>query len=252
MEHRRLAIRGTAALAAVTCVVGLLAAVSMAGPGPVQLVHSADAVVAPSQTSTTDVPVTEAAPPTTLPVTTTVAAPAVAPKVTTTTSLVCRNSTDPRCGPFRWDPDPGPNQPMTVSVRFTPSHPHVGEPVTFFVTADDPDGGWYWGVSQDFGDPKGAVAIDGSSFDPENQPNYCADAKYGPWTPPPKQRQTSTLGNPPERGVSHTYAAPGTYTVRFAFRTDSTACGLHEPYGSFGEESLQVVVQGSTTTTEPG
>jgi hypothetical protein len=125
----------------------------------------------------------------------------------------------------------------------------VGEPVTFFVTATDPDARWFWGVSQDFGDPGGAVAIDGSRWTADADPNYCAVQKYGPWTPPPRQPSSESLGNPPEKGVTHTYSAPGTYRVRFAFRSGSTECGLHEPYGSFGETSLDVSVQPAETTT---
>jgi hypothetical protein len=30
--------------------------------------------------------------------------------------LACRNSTNPQCGPFRWDPQPLPNRPMRVDV----------------------------------------------------------------------------------------------------------------------------------------
>ena len=47
-------------------------------------------------------------------------APTPTPDTTTapgapTTTLPCRNSTDPACGPFRWDPAPAPNQPVAVS-----------------------------------------------------------------------------------------------------------------------------------------
>src|SRR5207248_1933070 len=38
--------------------------------------------------------------------TTTAARPAPAP------AKPCRNTYDAACGPFRWDPDPGPNQPL--------------------------------------------------------------------------------------------------------------------------------------------
>jgi hypothetical protein len=170
---------------------------------------------------------------------------------TTTTTRPCRNSTNPACGPFRWDPDPRPNEPLDVSVTFTPAHPHVGEPVTFFVRAVDPDAKWLWGVARDFGDPRGAVAIDGSSMMADAFPDYCAPAKYGPWMPPPRRSIDETLGYPGP-GVTHTYTAPGSYTARWSFRSDSTACGLHEPYGSYGSQFVEVVVepaQASTTTT---
>ena len=99
------------------------------------------------------------------------------------------------------------------------------------------------------GDPPGAAAIDGSSWDADAYPDYCATAKYGPWTPPPRRAGDETLGNPPENGIAHTYAVAGAYRVRFWFRSDSTACGLHEPYGSYGAQSVEVVVLPAETTT---
>ena len=203
------------------------------------------------ETSTTPLPsATSSSATSTLPTTTTTSV-AVSP---TTTTEPCRNSTNPACGPFRWDPDPGPNEPLTVSVTFTPAHPHPGEPVTFFVRAVDPDATWFWRVSMDYGDPPGAGAIDGSSWDANAYPDYCAPAKYGPWTPPPRRAGDETLGNPPEKGIAHTYAAAGAYRARFWFGSDSTACGLHEPYGSYGAQSVEVVVlpaETTTSTTEP-
>src|SRR5438552_13353642 len=41
--------------------------------------------------------------------------PTSSPAVPTTTSP-CRNSTDAGCGSFRWDPPPGPNQPMVIEI----------------------------------------------------------------------------------------------------------------------------------------
>src|SRR5207302_4809101 len=67
------------------------------------------------------------------PATTTTAALQVAPART------CRDSYDPACGPFRWDPDPGPNQPLTVTVTPQSQQGKVGQAVNFHVVADDPD-----------------------------------------------------------------------------------------------------------------
>src|SRR6476659_9139296 len=30
----------------------------------------------------------------------------------------CRNSSDRACGPFRWEPPPGPNAPLEISIAF--------------------------------------------------------------------------------------------------------------------------------------
>ena len=68
----------------------------------------------------------------------------------------------------------------------------------------------------------------------------CIFNRFGPWTPPPPA---------PDREVfdtSHTYAAPGTYTViAYAWSAnglEGDTC--HDPYGSGGEPSrITVVVQ---------
>ena len=42
----------------------------------------------------------------------------------------CKNSRDPACGPFSWDPPPGPNAGLEISVN-GPTTAKVNEPVTF-------------------------------------------------------------------------------------------------------------------------
>ena len=61
------------------------------------------------------------------------------PAPTTTTTTPCRNSTDPACGPFSWDPAPGPYEVEVYAVS-TPVAARVGEPVTFAVEYVDPAG----------------------------------------------------------------------------------------------------------------
>ncbi|MDQ4090274.1 MAG: hypothetical protein M3163_08215, partial [Actinomycetota bacterium] len=39
---------------------------------------------------------------------------------TTMTTVACRNSNDPACGPFRFDPQPGPDNPMFVHIVVGP------------------------------------------------------------------------------------------------------------------------------------
>ena len=58
---------------------------------------------------------------------TTTAPPSTAPPTT-----VCRNSTDPSCGPFRWDPEPT-GYDVEVRVVTVPLRVTVGEEVTFAV-----------------------------------------------------------------------------------------------------------------------
>src|SRR5262245_38037189 len=58
---------------------------------------------------------------------------------TTTTELVCRNSTDERCGDFYYD-WPEADRPTVITIELSPAAPRIGELVTFTVTIDDPDG----------------------------------------------------------------------------------------------------------------
>jgi hypothetical protein len=238
-RRHRLAVRGSGALAVVTCMLGVAAAVSTAGPGPSRVVRAAGA-------PTTSTAVAESAPevPTTAVPPTTTTAARIAPAPTTTT-LVCRNSSDPRCGPFRWEPDPGPNQPLTVDITYEPSSPRAGETVTFHVTARDPDASQFPQMCSFFGDGSGPCisGVKGASSDPSapDYEPYCGPM-YGPWTPPVRPGQES-LGNPPGSGVPHTYANAGTYLVRFSFDSSATFCGYAGPYASQGEGTVQVVVQ---------
>lgn len=129
-----------------------------------------------------------------------------APSTTTTAALLCQNSFDPACGAFRWDPPPGPNQPLTASVSASPASLKAGEPVTFRITVDDPDGGRLLDKTErtvDYGDgtPFGGIAghID------------CVEGT-GPWTPPPPVPVHEELV------FQHAYVNPGTYTVTVRFK----------------------------------
>jgi hypothetical protein len=167
------------------------------------------------------------------------------------TTLWCRNSTDPRCGPFRWDPEPGPNAPLTVTITFTPERPKAYDEVRFFVTASDPDARITSNICNRFGDetspgPDGwGTCISAVSFGPDGPPPpspYCAPEKYGPWSPPPPEGGSTALGNPPSEGVPHTFTAAGTYRVGWRFTSASEWCGPNEPYASTGEGFVHVVV----------
>lgn len=138
--------------------------------------------------------------PTTSPTATT-----VAETTTTTTTLACRNSFDPVCGPFRWDPPPGPNQPLTVTVSATPTSPSVGQTVTFRVLVQDPDGNRLLDTSArtvDYGD--------GSPFGGVGGHVDCVSG-YGPWTTP------TPVPVHEELAFEHAYANIGSYRVTFKF-----------------------------------
>lgn len=92
------------------------------------------------------------------------------------TSPVCRNSTDPACGPFRWDPAPGPNAPLEISITYSPSAPRIGQEVTVTVHARDADA-LIGDVTVTFGD-EDVVTIPPASI------HTCDNAQTGPWSLP--------------------------------------------------------------------
>lgn len=161
--------------------------------------------------------------------TTTSAAPA---PTTTTTIDPCRNSTDPKCGPFRFDPQPAADRPMTVEVTVEPATPVAGQPMVFHLTLTDPDGVSYNGTTFNYGN--GGVA--GST------PHPCA--KYGPWDPPAPDPSSATRAV----DIGHTYFEAGTYTATFLFDagpfdcTDSVTGRGDRPYASSATGTVTVTV----------
>ena len=145
----------------------------------------------------------------------------------------CRNSTDPACGDFRWDPDPGPNAPLTADVRITPAHPAVGQKVTFTISAHDPDasrgglGGWGFGDGPN-------VAVTGL------YPGGCD--RHGPWSPP--ARTPSTW----EETLTNTYRHAGTFRASFIVRSATPGiAGCPDPYASGGTAEIVVNVSDHAT-----
>ncbi len=197
-----------------------------------------------TQASVTTVPVpTTPLPPTTSPPAPRVAAPTSAlaqeptrprqgtspppigfnpPPTSPTTTLACRNGNDPNCGPFRWDPAPGPNQPLSVR----PTLAAVGAEATFTVNVTDAD------------HPVGANCAEVDYGDGNREPIPCNPAPcppaYGPWTPPPREAGEQQFV------FRHTYNQPGQYTARFTFRNDRDRCP--DPYGSTGFAEIVVTV----------
>jgi hypothetical protein len=147
------------------------------------------------------------------------------------TTLVCRNSYDPKCGPFRWDPDPGPNAPLTVKVTFSPSNPTAGDTVQIHVVTDDPDAPTLsgWGCSPKFGDQTGVQCVTGLCA-PQDEP-------HGPWTPPPRRPLHH------EETFSHAYEDAGTYNFEIDRVSSEGDCRWPpNPYGSGGKGTATIVV----------
>lgn len=190
------------------------AAVTTSTTAPAPL---AAASAAPATNSTTADPATNS----------TTAAPA-----TNSTVDPCRNSTDPLCGPFHFDPQPGADNPMAVQVTAEPASPVAGQPMVFHITLTDPDGVSFDGTIFNFG----TSGIGGST------PEACA--KFGPWDPPERDPAAATQ----TVTVTHTYFEAGTYTATFSFDAgpfdcvDSVTGRGDRPYASSATGSVTVVV----------
>jgi len=89
---------------------------------------------------------------------------------------VCRNSIDPACGRFRWDPQPGADSPVDISVTYSPALPRVGQEVTVTVHARDADAR-VGDVTMMYGDERASLIPPASTV-------ACDAEPAGPWTPP--------------------------------------------------------------------
>ena len=131
--------------------------------------------------------------------TTTVRASTGTTRAPGTAPTPCRNSTDPSCGPFRWD-GAVVNQGVTLELRWSPANPEIGQSVTFTLTVSDPDAPAD-GFFQQFG------FGDGPGLAVDDFPDECD--RYGLWSlPAPK----------PGRWVdtyTHTYSRTGTFQAWF-------------------------------------
>jgi hypothetical protein len=164
---------------------------------------------------------------------------------TTAATPICRNSTNPDCGPFYWDPDPAPNQPLALSATYSPQNPHVGETVTFMIHAEDPDGDiGCVSLTPPSGDSLGGVCGGGPGIG-------CSSEPQGPWDTP------SAHPSAVDRTYTYTFDHSGSYTLPleatsyggpFPQTPDQPPGSLcpriydHDPYGSRTTTSITVDV----------
>ena len=155
--------------------------------------------------------------------------------VTTTTvaptSTVCRNSTDPACGPFRWDPPPGPNSPAEVSISYSPSAPRIGEAVTITVEARDADA-TVADITMTFGDENVFTIPPALIISCDIEP------PAGPWTPP------ASTPDDLVKTFTHTYDEAGDLTITaYAASPEllNPTCPPH-PYASQATASTSIHV----------
>jgi hypothetical protein len=156
--------------------------------------------------------------------------PTTEPAATTsTTAPGCRNSRDPACGPFRYDPPPV-NAEMNVQVTYSPPDPKPGDEITFTVRVSD-DGPAEPGSRNcneaSFGDEDTAMACSASCIPRE--------PRHGPWDPPIPENTSF------EETLRHVYADSGTYTATFSYNQGGNC--TQNPYHSEGEASVTVTVR---------
>lgn len=161
------------------------------------------------------------------------APPATSPQATTaTTALVCRNSFDPACGDFSWDPEPVVGQ-STVRLDVPGGPLRVGSTYEIVVELTDPTAPPTFNCGSVNVSPTPAGGwVGGFSCVVEPAP-VCA-ARYGPWTPPAPSGGTIT-----ER-VPVTFEEPGPHTISVETRTPPKHC--YQPYGSDAATSITVEV----------
>lgn len=144
------------------------------------------------------------------------------------TTATCRNSTEPSCGDFRWEPDPGSNAPLQANISASNSAPEAGETVTFTVTWSDAD------ASLTFD----RVAVDSEA----GLSQACStERRFGPWTPPARN------GGSGELTFQREFFTAGEHFVTVALAT----ADCNSPYGSERTVQMVVVVQEPPPDTTP-
>jgi hypothetical protein len=153
--------------------------------------------------------------------------PTSQPTTSTTPPAACHNSYDAKCGPFRWESDPGPNAPLTVTVTPENQQGTAGQEVNFHVVANDPD------AKID----RGCIVIEFGDDDkhPSCPPPSC-QTPYGPWTPPAKSPDRV------EADIKHTYTTARQEPYRATFRYRSGGLCSPDPYGGTASAIAQVQV----------
>lgn len=162
-------------------------------------------------------------------------APAPTPAPTTTaappTTASCRNSTDPACGEFSWDPQPGPYEVEVYAVS-TPIAATAGEPVTFAVDHVDPAGPDAQGACLNWWVSDPAVVNTSSC---EVIATSCA--RTGPHDPPEPSRERIPL----ERTI--TFETPGEHEVRIEGNIGThLADGCESPYRNSFTRTFTITV----------
>lgn len=150
-----------------------------------------------------------------------------------TAAPACRNSYDPSCGPFRWDRDPGQDQPEQITLTPSNTTVRVGENVDFHVSIYDPDNTNFVECAFKWDYDDGAQ-VQTTHCDPKPGSNPCPP-RYGPWDPPAAQP-----GNEDFAGIGHSWTTAGTYQVSYTHDSRPNSC--YNPYASAGTATVTITV----------
>jgi plastocyanin len=142
-----------------------------------------------------------------------------------TTTIVCHNSYDKRCGTFFWSPKPAPADHTAMTFKISPAAPKAGDNVTFAVHVSEPNTVVGPCSKIEFGDGLG-IACSGPSA-----PTSCP-TRYGGWTPPAKQPHET------DDSFVHRFDKAGTYTVT-----------VENPLGTHCYDPWEGSVKGTITVT---
>ena len=194
--------------------------------GDAELDADADTTVTTAAPAPAPAPVTPAPTPApTTPPTTSAPAPTAPP------TTVCRNSTDPSCGEFSWDPQPG-DYDVEVYAVSTPVTATAGEPVTFAVDYIDPAGADAEGACLNWFVTDPAVVNTSSC---EVLATACD--RTGPHDPPAPSRDRISL----ERTI--VFETPGEHEVSISGNIAThLADGCESPYTNSFSRTFTIVV----------
>lgn len=159
--------------------------------------------------------------------------PAAVPAPTSppTTALVCRNSTDPACGAFRWEPQPV-NRAATLTLQ-VPERIVAGVPFDVGMTISDPDGRVDF-ACYTLGHTGGGTQVGGGCTTVRQD----CPARFGPWSPPAPAAGQATNQH------RVTIDQPGTFEI-YATVDPAAGCDNVDPYrsGASAERTIEVVAE---------
>lgn len=232
--RRRTALVHAAVALALVVAAGTTAAITL-GDDPEEAIVADSATSTSVQgqelSSTTSSAPTSTSEPTVVTDSTSTLPPSTGTTVPTSMAPSCRNSSDPQCGPLRWDPDPGPGS-LSVELSYVPAAPRVGEEVSIVAHVSS-------GETTDFGSAGSVEAGDGTTLQEWSTYGCGLDQptpRHGPWTPPPPE--------PSSRSDEwrHTYSSPGTYEIRVTYI--QPYCDGAGPYPAEAIATVTITVSG--------